>query len=79
MAMKFGDPTLDRMFTECFKRAVAKTGFELRILSENARAGLIDDRLRVEIRQARFLVADLTHSNPGAYWEAGMQKVWVAP
>jgi nucleoside 2-deoxyribosyltransferase len=35
---------------------------------------LIDDRLRVAIRQARFVVADLTHHNRGAYWEAGFAE-----
>ena len=25
----------------------------------------------MEIRTSRFLIADLTHENPGAYWEAG--------
>ena len=27
--------------------------------------------MRVDIRSARFLIADLTHGNRGAYWEAG--------
>jgi len=27
--------------------------------------------MRVEIRSAKFLVADLTDENRGAYWEAG--------
>ncbi len=27
--------------------------------------------MRVEIKRARFLIADLTHANNGAYWEAG--------
>jgi nucleoside 2-deoxyribosyltransferase len=27
--------------------------------------------MEVEIRTARFLIADLTHGNRGAYWEAG--------
>lgn len=40
-------------------------------LNENQPAGLIDDHLRVEIKRARFLIADLTHANNGAYWEAG--------
>ena len=38
------------------------------------KAGLIDDRLRVEIRTSRFLIADLTHENAGAYWEAGFAE-----
>ena len=38
---------------------------------DRPKAGLIDDRLRVEIQTSRFLIADLTHENAGAYWEAG--------
>lgn len=74
MAMKFGDPELDRIVNQVFRPAVAATGFELRILSDASPAGLIDDRLRVEIRRSRFLIADLTHRNPGAYWEAGFAE-----
>ena len=71
MAMKFGDEALNQVYESCFKPAVAFTGFELRNLAEYPRAGMIDDLLRVEIRKARFLIADLTHENRGAYWEAG--------
>lgn len=71
MAMQFGDQELDRIYHDHFKRAVAASGFDLKRLDESQPAGLIDDRLRVEIRQSRFLIADLTHQNKGAYWEAG--------
>jgi nucleoside 2-deoxyribosyltransferase len=71
MAMKFGDPQLDNIYQNHFKAAVRATEFELKRLDEGQPAGLIDDRLRVEIRQSRFLIADLTHHNNGAYWEAG--------
>ena len=71
MAMKFGDPELDAVFKDHFKRAVQQTGFNLQRLDEEPRAGLIDDRMRLEIRTSRFLIADLTHGNAGAYWEAG--------
>ena len=27
--------------------------------------------MRVTIRDAKFIIADLTHDNNGAYWEAG--------
>ena len=37
-------------------------------------AGLIDDQLRVHLRTARFVIADLTHGNNGAYWEAGFAE-----
>ena len=71
MAMLYGDPLLDKIFAQCFKPAVARTGFELFRLDEQPQAGLIDDRLRLEIRRSRFLVADLTRGSNGAYWEAG--------
>jgi predicted RNA-binding Zn-ribbon protein involved in translation (DUF1610 family) len=71
MAMKFGDAELDRVFFDYFKPACDLAGFELLKLDEQPRAGLIDDRLRVDIKRSRFLVADLSHANNGAYWEAG--------
>jgi hypothetical protein len=69
--MKFGDATLDEVFRQCFKPAVEKTGFDLVRIDEKPKTGLIDDRLRVEIRTSRFVIADLTHGNLGAYWESG--------
>jgi hypothetical protein len=71
MAMKFGDAELDKLFTNVLKPAAKRAGFDLRKLDEQPKAGLIDDRMRVEIRASDFVVADLTHDNPGAYWEAG--------
>ena len=35
------------------------------------RAGVIDNIMRIQIRDAKFVIADLTHDNNGAYWEAG--------
>lgn len=74
MAMAYGDPGLDAVFAECFKPAVAATGFMLRRLDDAPPAGIIDDRLRVEIRTSRFLLVDLTDENRGAYWEAGFAE-----
>jgi len=74
MAMKFDRPDLDRAYNECFKGAVARTGFELRRVDEKQPAGLIDNQLRVAIRTSRFLIADLSHGSHGAYWEAGFAE-----
>ncbi len=71
MAMKYGDAELDKIVEDHFAPAVAETGFELYRLDKDPKGGLIDDRLRVEIRNSRFLISDLTHDNSGAYWEAG--------
>ena len=71
MAMKYGDKDVDLIYETYFKPAVRATGFELYRLDEDPKAGLIDDKLRVEITTSRFLISDLTHENAGAYWEAG--------
>jgi hypothetical protein len=72
MAMQYNDARLDGIVDNVFKPAVEKTGFILRRLVDMPQpAGLIDNRLRVEIRTSHFLIADLTHGNKGAYWEAG--------
>lgn len=71
MAMQYNDEQLDEIIENVFKPAVKKTGFELFKLPERPKAGLLDDTLRVEIQTSRFLIADLTHKNANAYWEAG--------
>lgn len=71
MAMKFGDPDLNAVLENVFKPSAKQAGFDLFKLDDAPRAGLIDDRLRVEIQSSDFLIADLTHENNGAYWEAG--------
>ena len=74
MAMPFGDKRLDRVYNECFRPAVVATGFRLFRIDENALAGSIINRMRVEIRRSRFVVVELTDNNPGAYWEAGFAE-----
>jgi nucleoside 2-deoxyribosyltransferase len=74
MAMQFNDPELDQVVEKSFRPAVKCTGFELRLLTDKQPAGLIDDQLRVALRTSRFVIADLTHSNNGAYWEAGFAE-----
>lgn len=71
MAMKFGDERLNSVLESSFKPAAKRAGFELTKLNDIPKAGLIDNRLRVEIQSSDFVVADLSHDNLGAYWEAG--------
>jgi hypothetical protein len=72
MAMEYRNEQLADVFENVFRDAVAKTGFDLlRLVDTPQPAGLIDDDLRVKIRASRFLIADLSDKNPGAYWEAG--------
>lgn len=74
MAMPFGDAELDAVYKECFKPAVEATGFDLWRLDEKPEAGIIDNNMVVAIRECRFLLAEVTHLNPGALWEAGFAE-----
>jgi hypothetical protein len=74
MAMRFGQQQLDDIVEQVFKPAVLRTGFELKKLTDEQPAGLIDDQIRAAILSARFVIADLTHGSHGAYWEAGFAE-----
>lgn len=72
IAMKFGDPILDAFVENTVKPSVQDgIGYALVDLRDVARAGVIDNILREQIRDAAFILVDLTHDNSGAYWEAG--------
>lgn len=79
MAMRFGNDELDRIVNACFRPAVARTGFELRILTDQQPAGLIDNQIRSSIMSGQFVIADLTHGSHGAYWEAGFAEGFGLP
>ena len=71
MALKFGDPELDGFKKDVIKPAIEALGYKLEDMRDAARAGLIDNVMRARIRDAAFVLVDLTHDNSGAYWEAG--------
>lgn len=72
IAMKFGDVTLDKFISDIIKPTVKKIiNYDLIDLRDVARAGIIDNIMREKIRDSAFVIADLTHDNYGAYWEAG--------
>jgi hypothetical protein len=71
MAMRFNKPELQNVVESCFRKAVKRADFDLRVLTDPQVAGLIDDNMRSALLAARFVIADLTHGSRGAYWEAG--------
>lgn len=72
MAMQFDDPDLQPLFKDVIKPKVKEaTGYDVVEVREKSRAGVIDNIIREEIRNAAFVLADLSHGNNGAYWEAG--------
>lgn len=74
MALEFGHPETDNLVDNFYVPAAKAAGFELRRLTDDQPAGLIDDQLRVRIRTSWFMVSDITHGNRGAYWEAGFAE-----
>ena len=63
---------LDNFVEELLKPTVKDgIGYDLVDMNDVGQAGVIDNILRMKIRDAAFVIADLTHDNHGAYWEAG--------
>ncbi|MBT55660.1 MAG: hypothetical protein CMF72_19960 [Mameliella sp.] len=72
LAMKFGDTKLEEFASATIKKSCAEDlGYEIQDVRDIAQAGIIDNILREQIRGCKFAIVDLTHDNPGAYWEAG--------
>ena len=72
LAMQFDAADLESFVREVMKPAVREaTGYDLVDMRDVGKAGIIDNIMRVQIRDAKFVIADLTHDNNGAYWEAG--------
>lgn len=71
MAMQFDEPRVKRVYDKALVPGAKECGFNLAILNESQGAGLIDDQLRVRIRNCAFAVADVSTENPNVYWEAG--------
>ena len=75
MAMEFGDRQLEKIVVEHIKPTIRRSfNVEVNTARDIAQAGLIDEIIREHIRRAKFLLADLTHGNNGAYWEAGFAE-----
>ena len=72
LARKFNDPDLDMFVCDVLRPAVEKSsGYKLHDMNDLSKAGVIDNIMRIAVRDAKFVLVDLTHDNNGAYWEAG--------
>ena len=78
--MQYGDEDLEAFAANHIKPVVTDTlYFALKDMRDISQAGVIDDLLRDALRKAKFVVADLTHGNNGAYWEAGFAEALDKP
>lgn len=73
VAMKFGEK-LRAAYELGIKPAIEEAGYNAIRIDEVEHADLIDDRMIAEIRECRFLVADLTKQNQGVYYESGFAR-----
>lgn len=72
LAMQYGDDEVSSFMKNHIVPAVAEEcGYRLERLDERPKAGVLDNRMQLMIKQSRFLVVDVTGDNSGAYWEAG--------
>ena len=71
LALKFGDPELDSLANFLKEQVSQELAFPVVDMRDVERAGVIDNIMRIQVRDSAFVIADLTHDNLGAYWEAG--------
>jgi hypothetical protein len=71
IALETGHESLEPLIKDHIKPSLADIGYDLVDYRDISKAGIIDNILRVQIRDSAFVLVDLTHDNRGAYWEAG--------
>lgn len=69
VAMKFGTETLK--LREAIKKGITDAGYNPILIDEVEHNNLITPELFKYIRNSKFVVADLSHQNNGAYFEEG--------
>lgn len=71
IAMKFGDPELDKVYQEAIVLAVEQCNFHPFRIDRLHHNDKICDRIITEIKQSAFVIADFTGQRGGVYFEAG--------
>ena len=71
VAFQYGCRDIETVVQYLRKVFADKGQYKLRWLGKDATPGVIDSSMRSMIKGALFVIADLTHENCGAYWEAG--------
>lgn len=69
VAMKFGDDT--KPLREAIRKGVSIAGYNAIFIDEVQHNDFITPELLKYIRDSKFVIADLTHQNNGAYFEEG--------
>ncbi len=78
VAMSFA-PEYDDVFKEGILPVEKETGFKMFRIDKDPHNQKICDKIILEIRRSRFLVAEVTGQNPGVYYEAGYAQAFGIP
>ena len=73
-AWQFESRETKRVFERVLKPKFEDLGCPLKDLSDLSRPGVIDNIMRERIRNAAYVIVDLTDHNLGAYWEGGFAE-----
>ena len=80
IALQFDEAELEDFVASQMKPFLVEVlGCPLEDMRNKSQAGVIDNLIRDAIRDAKFVVADLTHGNNGVYWEAGYAEALGKP
>lgn len=71
IAMAFRLPTSDVLHTDGLNPGIMSAGYNPLRIDRKDHNNRIDDEIVAEIRKSKFVVADLSGKNAGAYFEAG--------
>jgi len=74
IAMAFRLPTSDVLHTGGLNPGILNAGYSPLRIDRKDHNNRIDDEIVAEIRKSKFVVADLTGKNAGAYFEAGFAQ-----
>jgi nucleoside 2-deoxyribosyltransferase len=73
VAMRFNDK-MKEIFSKTIRPVIIDCCFEPLIIFERNHINKIDDEIIAGIRKSRYIVADFTEQNQGAYYEAGFAR-----
>jgi nucleoside 2-deoxyribosyltransferase len=74
VAMDYNDAHVAEAFDNAIKPACEICGFNETIIRDKQHNNGITDEIIVEIKKSKFVIADFTFNNLGAYWEAGFAQ-----
>jgi hypothetical protein len=74
VAMRFNQQLIDTVYEKAIKQAIIDCGYEPKIMLKHDHINKIDDEIVSLIKRSKFIVADFTEQNQGAYYEAGYAR-----